>query len=178
MALKWRCHMGVVFWPTLLFSCITQWKVMPPSKTCSQIRFLIFRHPLVPLFQQSRKSDLPFLSVKVNHCLCIETSQIGKTPKGPPPLWKMLSPILLKFYMRDPLTIRFANFGVFFKIFFQFLFIYNTQGTQKNFDVKISIFLEKTCQKWLYWILANTKMNKVMNFHESDLKTVDMVNRF
>ena len=75
---------GGSFWPTLLFSHITWSKVMPPSKTCSQIRFLIFRHPLVPLFQQSRKSDLPFLSVKVNHCLCIETSQIGKTPKGPP----------------------------------------------------------------------------------------------
>ena len=79
-------HEGGSFWPTLTFSLKSQWKVMPTSKTCSQIRFLIFRHPLVPLFQQSRKSDLPFLSVKVNHCLCIETSKIGKTPKGPP-LW-------------------------------------------------------------------------------------------
>ena len=63
-ALEWRCHMGGrSFRPVLPFNCTTQWKVMP----ISHIRFLIFIHPFVPLFQQSNKSDPPFLSVKVNH---------------------------------------------------------------------------------------------------------------
>ena len=110
---------------------------MPPSKTCSQIIFLIFRHPLVPLFQQLRKSDLPFLSVKVNHCMCIETSQIGKTPQGPPFETKkfFLSPISLKFYVWDPLTIRISNFGFFSKkkIFNFFLIFFQCSRTPKKF---------------------------------------------
>ena len=75
---------GGSFWPALVLSHITQWKVMPAPKTCSQIFFLIFRHPLIPLFQQSRKSDCPFLSVKVHQRMHTETSKIAKTPKGPP----------------------------------------------------------------------------------------------
>ena len=71
-------------WPALVFSHITQGKVMPTPKTCSLIIFLIFRHLLKPLFQQSRKSDPPFLSVNFNQCMHSETSKIAKTPKGPP----------------------------------------------------------------------------------------------
>ena len=104
---------------------------MPPSKTCSQIRFLIFRHPLVPLFQQSRKSDPPFLSVKVNHYLCIETSKIGKTPLKRK---KFLSLISLKFYVWDLLTIRIPNFGLFFKK--KKKYFSNARGPPKNFDIQ------------------------------------------
>ena len=45
----------------------------------------MFRHPLIPLFQQSRKSDCPFLSVKVDQRMHSETLKIAKTPKGPSP---------------------------------------------------------------------------------------------
>ena len=72
------------FWPALLVSSATQWIAMPSSKTCTQIRSFIFRHHFVSLFQQSRKSDPPFLSVKLDFCLCIKTSKIRKTPKGLP----------------------------------------------------------------------------------------------
>ena len=68
------------FWPALLVSSATQWIAMPSSKTCTQIRSFIFRHHFVSLFQQSRKSDPPFLSVKLDFCLCIKTSKIRKTP--------------------------------------------------------------------------------------------------
>ena len=139
-------------WPALLFNHITQWKVIPPSKTCSQIRFLISRHPLIPLFQQSRKSDPLFLSVKVNHCMCIETSQIKKTPKGLSPHWneKKLSPISLKFFVWDPLTIRISNFVLCLENNFlkSFWYLFNAPGPPKNFNVKnFNFFLKKkTCR--------------------------------
>ena len=144
---------------------------MPPSKTCSQIRFLIFRHPLVPLFEQSRKSDPSFLSVKVNHCLCIETSQIRKTTKGPPFERKKMSLISLKFHVWDPLTIKISNFGV-------LCYFSNALGPQINFNVKTFKFFGRKCQKWLYWVLANTKRNKVMNFGEPSPCSVDTVHGF
>ena len=75
---------GGSFWPALVFSHITQWKVMSAPKTCSQITFLIFRHPMIQLFQQSRKSNPPFLFVKVDQRMHSETLKIAKTPKGPP----------------------------------------------------------------------------------------------
>ena len=43
---------------------------------------------------------------------------------------------------------------------------------------KISNFLEKKSQKWLYWVLANTKRNKVMNFDEPSPCSVATVNGF
>ena len=51
---------------------------MPVPRNCSQIIFLIFRHPMIPLFQQSMKSDPQFRSVKIDQCLCIKTSKIRK----------------------------------------------------------------------------------------------------
>ena len=113
---------------------------MPPSKTCSQIRFLIFRHPLVPLFQQSRKSDPPFLSVKVNHCLCIETSQFRKTPKGPPPFEKKknVSEFTQILCVRPFDHKDFKKYSLIF-----FLYFSNAQGPQKNFEVKNFKLLEK-----------------------------------
>ena len=80
-------HGGGPLWPSLIFCYITQQKVALTPKTCSQIKFLIFRHPFTPLFQHSRESFPPFMSVNVNQHLDIETLKIGKTPKGPP-LWK------------------------------------------------------------------------------------------
>ena len=75
---------GGPLWPSLIFCYITQQKVALTPKTCSQIKFLIFRHPFTPLFQHSRESFPPFMSVNVDQYLYIETLKIGKTPKGPP----------------------------------------------------------------------------------------------
>ena len=92
-------HGGGPLWPSLIFCYITQQKVALTPKTCSQIKFLIFRHPFTPLFQHSRESFPPFMSVNVNQHLDIETLKIRKTPKGPPfeTEKKFLSLISLKF---------------------------------------------------------------------------------
>ena len=60
---------GGSFWPALVFSHITQWKVILTPKICSKIIFLIIRHLLISQFQQSMKYDPPFLSVKVDQCM-------------------------------------------------------------------------------------------------------------
>ena len=52
-------------WPTLIFCYISQYKVVQTPKTCSQIIFLISRHPFAPLFQHSRESISPFMSVHI-----------------------------------------------------------------------------------------------------------------
>ena len=75
---------GGPLWPSLIFCYITQQKVALTPETCSQIKFLIFRHPFTPLFQHSRESVPLFMSVNVDQYLHIETLKIGKTPKGPP----------------------------------------------------------------------------------------------
>ena len=75
---------GGPLWPSLIFCYITQQKVALTPKTCSQINFLIFRHPFTPLFQHSRESFPPFMSVNVDQHLDIETLKIRKTSKGPP----------------------------------------------------------------------------------------------
>ena len=74
-----------------------------------------------------------------------------KNTKGSP-LWngkKFLSPISLKFYVWDPLTIRISNFRVFFKKkiskFFHFFLM--LEDPQKILTSKISNFLEKKIQK-------------------------------
>ena len=77
-------HGGGPLWPSLIFCYITQQKVALTPKTCSQIKFLIFRHPFTPLFQHSRESVPLFMSVNVDQQLYLETLKIGKTPKGPP----------------------------------------------------------------------------------------------
>ena len=77
-------HGGGPLWPSLIFCYITQQKVALTPKTCSQIKFLIFRHPFTPLFRHSRESVPLFLSLNVDQYLHIETLKIGKTPKGPP----------------------------------------------------------------------------------------------
>ena len=105
-----------------------------------------------------------------------------KNTKGSP-LWngkKFLSPISLKFYVWDPLTIRISNFRFFFKkkFFKIFPFFPNARGPPKNFDVKNFKFFGKKCQKWLYWVLASTKRNKVMNFGEPSPCSVATVNGF
>ena len=74
-----------------------------------------------------------------------------KNTKGSP-LWnekKFLSPILLKFFLWDPLTIRISNFGFFFKkkIFKIFPFFPNARGPPKNFDVQNFKFFGKKFQK-------------------------------
>ena len=76
---------------------------------------------------------------------------------------------------------RISKSGVFFfkKDFlnlFQFLPI--AQGPPKNFDVENFKFFGKKSQKWLYWVLANTKRNKVMNFGEPSPCSVDTANGF
>ena len=92
----------------------------------------------------------------------------------------MLSPILLKFFLGDPLTIRISNFGFFFKkkFFKIFPFFPNARGPPKNFDVQNFKFFGKKFQKQLYWVLANTKRNKVMNFDEPSPRSVDAANGF
>ena len=70
-----------------------------------------------------------------------------KNTKGSP-LWnekKFLSPILLKFFLWDPLTIRISNFGFFFKKKFSkfFHFFLMLEDPQKILTSKISNFLEK-----------------------------------
>ena len=75
---------GGPLWPPLIFCFIGHQKVVLTPKTCSQIKFLIFRHPFTPLFQHSRESVPLFMSVNVDQYLHIETLKIGKTPKGPP----------------------------------------------------------------------------------------------
>ena len=77
-------HRGGPLWPSLIFCYISQQKVALTPKTCSQIKFLIFRHPFTPLFQHSRQSFPPFMSINFDQHLDIETLKIGKTPKGPP----------------------------------------------------------------------------------------------
>ena len=52
------------------------------------------------------------------------------------------------------------------------------EDPQKNSTSKISSFLEKKCQKWLYWVLANSKRNTVMIFGEPSTCSVDTVNGF
>ena len=84
-------HEGGPLWPSLIFCYITQQKVALTPKTCSQIKFLIFRHPFTPLFQHSWESFPPFMSVNVDQHLDIETLKIRKAPP------KFLSPIPLKF---------------------------------------------------------------------------------
>ena len=66
-----------------------------------------------------------------------------KNTKGSP-LWngkKFLSPISLKFYVWDPLTIRISNFRFFFKkkFFKIFPFFPNARGPLKNFDLKVHL---------------------------------------
>ena len=128
---------------------------------------MIFRHPLVPLFPQSRKSDPPFLSVKVNHCQCIETSQIRKTPKGP--LYESKKENCLRFYPNFMFeTLDHKDFKFLFFFFRKknsfFLYFPNAWGPPKNFDVKN--FLEKNVRSgftgsWQIpkgtksWILVN-----------------------
>ena len=73
-------HGGGPLWPSLIFCYITQQKVALTPKTCSQIKFLIFRHPFTPLFQHSRESVPLFMSVNVDQYLHIETLKIRKTP--------------------------------------------------------------------------------------------------
>ena len=70
--------------------------------------------------------------------------------------------------MWDPLTIRISNFRFFFKkkFFKIFPFFPNARGPLKNFDVQNFKVFGKKFQKQLYWVLANTKRNKVMNFAE------------
>ena len=75
---------GGPLWPSLIFCYITQQKVALTPKTCSQIKFLIFRHPFTPLFQHSRESFPPFMSINVDQHLDIETLKIRKTSKGLP----------------------------------------------------------------------------------------------
>ena len=75
---------GGPLWPPLIFCFLGHQKVVLTPKTCSQIKFLIFRHPFTPLFQHSRESVPLFMSVNVDQYLHIETLKIGKTPKGPP----------------------------------------------------------------------------------------------
>ena len=70
-------------------------------------------------------------------------------------------------------------FGFFQKKFFNFfLYFSNARGPPKNFDVKNFKFFGKKSQKWLYWVLANTKRNKVMNFGEPSPRSVDTANGF
>ena len=59
------------------------------------------------------------------------------------------------------------------------------EDPQKILMSKISNFLEKNfkffgekCQKWLYWVLANTKRNKVMNFGEPTSNYGAAANKF
>ena len=80
-------------WPSLIFCYITRQKMALTPKTCFFIKFLIFRHPFTPLFQHSRQSVPPFMSVNVNHYLHTETLKIGKTPK----FWKWKRKIVSDF---------------------------------------------------------------------------------
>ena len=105
-----------------------------------------------------------------------------KNTKGSP-LWnekKFLSPILLKFFLWDPFTIRISNFGFFFKkkFFKIFPFFPNARGPPKNFDVQNFKFFGKRFQKQLYWVLANIKRNKVTNFGELSSNYVVAAGRF
>ena len=112
---------------------------MPPSKTCSQIRFLIFRHPLVPLFQQSRKSDPPFLSVKVDQCMHSETSKITKTPfkRKKNCLWFAEILFVRPFDHKDFWILFFFSKRIFLR------FLPNARGPPKNFDGKNFNFSKK-----------------------------------
>ena len=53
-------------------------------KTCSHIKFLMFEHLLTPLFQHLGESVPPFLFVKVDQDLKIETLKISKHQRVPP----------------------------------------------------------------------------------------------
>ena len=71
---------GGPLWPSLIFCYITQQKVALTPKTCSQIKFLIFRHPFTPLFQHSREPFPPLMSINVDQHLHIETLKIIEKP--------------------------------------------------------------------------------------------------
>ena len=54
------------------------------AKTCSHIKFLMFEHLLTPLFQHLGESVPPFLSIKVDQDLDIETLKTSKLQRVPP----------------------------------------------------------------------------------------------
>ena len=76
--------------------------------------------------------------------------KIRKIPKGPPfGKKKFLSPILLKFYVWDPETIRISDFEFHHKKkFFDFFpFSPNARGPPKIFNIRFFKFFGKKCQK-------------------------------
>ena len=94
----------------------------------------------------------PSISVRQSWSLPVyQDIENRKNTKGSP-LWnekKILSPILLKFFLWDPLTLRISNFGFFFKKKI-FPFFPNARGPLKNFDLQLS----ENFQKWLLWDLS------------------------
>ena len=98
------------------------------------------------------KEVWPFISVRQSRSLPVyQDIENRKNTKGSP-LWNeknFLSPILLKFFLWDPLTIRISNFGFFFKkkIFKIFPFFPNAWGPRKNFDVQNFKFFGKKFPK-------------------------------
>ena len=94
----------------------------------------------------------PAISVRQSRSLPVyQDIENQKNTKGSP-LWNeknFLSPILLKFFLWDPLTIRISNFGFFSKkkIFKIFPFFPNARGPPKNFDVQNFKFFGKKFQK-------------------------------
>ena len=72
-------------------------------KTCSNMKFLMFEHPLTPLFQHLGESVTLFLSVKVDQHLNIETLKISKHQRVPSlKIRGFLSLISLEFYILNP----------------------------------------------------------------------------
>ena len=61
---------------------VLKYLLMP--KTCPNVKYLMFEHLLTPLFQHLGESVPPFLSVKVDQDLKIETLKISKHQRVPP----------------------------------------------------------------------------------------------
>ena len=109
-------------------------------KTCSHINFLMFEHLLTPLFQHLG----PFLSVKVDQDLNIETLKISKHQRVPP--LKMRKIFVSDFTEILCVDIRISNFEYHQKKrkkikFFKFL--PNARGPSKFLKSNFSIFLKK-----------------------------------
>ena len=113
----------------------------------------------------------PAISVRQSRSLPVyQDIENRKNTKGSP-LWnekKFLSPISLKFYVWDPLTIRISNFGFFSKkIFFNFFqFLPMLKDPQKISTSKILIFFEKNFKNSFagsWQILKRTKSWNLVN---------------
>ena len=104
-------------------------------KTCSYMKFLMFEHLLIPLFQHLEESVPPFLSVKVDKDLVIETLKISKHQRVPSLKMRIFFfSNFTKILYVEPIDHKDSNFE-YYKKNQIFQFLPNTQGLLKIFEI-------------------------------------------